>query len=765
MGKSQPLKRDGMNYRIVSGKAVLLPMAEQETNSNSKDDDSRCELEGQIERITYFNEETGYTVAKLTVSGSSEPVTIVGDLIAPTPGEMLKLRGAWLTHPKFGKQFKVYTHQTIIPATVSGVRKYLGSGLIEGIGPVMASRIVKKFGEKTLEIIDQNIDELHKVDGIGRKRIEMIQRAWKEQKEIRDVMIFLQSHGVSPTYATKIFRKYGWESISIVSKNPYRLATEIFGIGFRTADKIAQKIGFGKDAPPRAEAGILYVLNELSEEGHVYYPYEQLIARCGEILEVGRDIIIQAIGAIAFEGRIVIEDLNQDLEVFQPNHKAVYLKRFHVSETGAAHHLTRLIVSSKSIRKIDEDKAVQWVQGKIRLALAPKQIEAVKTASQEKVMVITGGPGTGKTTIINALIRIYRELGAKILLAAPTGRASKRMTEATGYPARTIHRMLEFSPQKVEFQRDQDRPLEVDVLILDETSMIDTTLMYHVLKALPSEATLIIVGDVNQLPSVGAGNVLKDVITSGRVPVVELKDIFRQAGHSRIVVNAHRINRGLMPELGSKKGHLEDFYFIEQDEPEQALSTVMELVCERIPKRFGFDPLEQIQVLSPMHKGLLGTESLNLRMQEALNRSKQELSRGGRAFRLKDKVMQTRNNYEKEVFNGDIGKITSMELESRELVVTYEGMPVRYEASELDEIILAYAISVHKSQGSEYPAVVIPILPQHHLLLQRNLIYTAVTRAKKLVVVVGSKKALATGIRNDSILRRYTYLSDRLKRL
>jgi exodeoxyribonuclease V alpha subunit len=765
MGKSQPLKRDGMNYRIVSGKAVLLPMAEQETNSNSKDEDSRCELEGQIERITYFNEETGYTVAKLTVSGSSEPVTIVGDLIAPTPGEMLKLRGAWLTHPKFGKQFKVYTHQTIIPATVSGVRKYLGSGLIEGIGPVMASRIVKKFGEKTLEIIDQNIDELHKVDGIGRKRIEMIQRAWKEQKEIRDVMIFLQGHGVSPTYATKIFRKYGWESISIVSKNPYRLATEIFGIGFRTADKIAQKIGFGKDAPPRAEAGILYVLNELSEEGHVYYPYEQLIARCGEILEVGRDIIIQAIGAIAFEGRIVIEDLNQDLEVFQPNHKAVYLKRFHVSETGAAHHLTRLIVSSKSIRKIDEDKAVQWVQGKIRLALAPKQIEAVKTASQEKVMVITGGPGTGKTTIINALIRIYRELGAKILLAAPTGRASKRMTETTGYPARTIHRMLEFSPQKVEFQRDQDRPLEVDVLILDETSMIDTTLMYHVLKALPSEATLIIVGDVNQLPSVGAGNVLKDVITSGRVPVVELKDIFRQAGHSRIVVNAHRINRGLMPELGSKKGHLEDFYFIEQDEPEQALSTVMELVCERIPKRFGFDPLEQIQVLSPMHKGLLGTESLNLRMQEALNRSKQELSRGGRAFRLKDKVMQTRNNYEKEVFNGDIGKITSMELESRELVVTYEGMPVRYEASELDEIILAYAISVHKSQGSEYPAVVIPILPQHHLLLQRNLIYTAVTRAKKLVVVVGSKKALATGIRNDSILRRYTYLSERLKRL
>jgi exodeoxyribonuclease V alpha subunit len=740
-------------------------MTDQEARFKSDHGHSESELEGQIERITYVNEETGYTVAKLMVSGSSEPVTIVGNLIAPTPGEMLKLKGAWLTHPKFGKQFKVTSHQTIVPATVSGVKKYLGSGLIKGIGPVMASRIVKKFGEKTLQVIDQNIDELHKVEGIGQKRVEMIEKAWKEQKQIRDVMIFLQGHGVSPTYATKIFRKYGWESISIVSKNPYRLATEIFGIGFLTADRIAQNIGFAKDAAARAEAGILYVLNELSEEGHVYYPYEQLVERCREILEVEKDIIIRAIGTITFEGRIVIEDLNRDLEVFQPNNKAVYLKRFHVSETGIAQHLTRLISSPKSIRKIDADKAVQWVQGKIGLSLAPRQIEAVMTASQEKVMVITGGPGTGKTTIINALIRIYRQLGAKIFLAAPTGRASKRMTEATGYPARTIHRMLEFNPQNMGFQRDQDHPLEVDVLILDETSMIDTTLMYHLLKALPSQATLIMVGDVNQLPSVGPGNVLKDVISSGRVPVVELKDIFRQAGHSRIVVNAHRINTGLMPELSTKKGHLEDFYFIEQDEPEQALSTVMELVCERIPKRFGFDPVEQIQVLAPMHKGLLGTESLNLNLQEALNPSKEELSRGGRTFRLKDKVMQVRNNYEKEVFNGDIGKITSIDLESQEVIVTYEGIPVRYETSELDEIILAYAISVHKSQGSEYPAVIVPILPQHHLLLQRNLIYTAVTRAKKLVVVVGSKKALATGIGNDRIMRRCTYLSERLKLL
>jgi exodeoxyribonuclease V alpha subunit len=738
-------------------------MTEQETNSTNHA--SGTDLEGQIERITYVNEETGYTVAKLRVSGYSEPVTIVGNLIAPAPGEMLKLRGAWQTHPKFGKQFIVATHQTIVPATVAGIRKYLGSGLIKGIGPVMASRIVKTFGERTLRVIDESIDELHKVEGIGQKRIEMIEKAWKDQKEIRDVMVFLQGHGVSPAYATKIFRRYGWESISVVSKNPYRLATEIFGIGFRTADKIAQELGFTKDAAPRAEAGVIYVLNDLSEEGHVYYPYEPLIDKAMEILGVEKEIIVQAIGAIAFEGRIVIEDLNQDLEKFQPNQKAVYLKPLHVSETGVALHLRRLITSPKSTRRIDAEKAVQWVQGKIRLSLAAKQIEAVKTASQEKVMVITGGPGTGKTTIINALIRIYRELGARILLAAPTGRASKRMSEATGYPARTIHRMLEFNPQKMGFQRDQDHPLEVDVLILDETSMIDTTLMYHLLKALPSHATLIMVGDVNQLPSVGAGNVLKDVILSGRAPVVELKDIFRQAGASRIVVNAHRINAGLMPEVSAKKARLEDFYFIEQDEPEEALGTVMELVCERIPKRFGLDPFDQIQVLAPMHKGLLGTESLNMKLQEALNPSSRELSRGVRTVRVNDKVMQVRNNYEKEVFNGDIGKITSIDLESQEVVVAYEGIPVRYEASELDEIVLAYAISVHKSQGSEYPAVVIPVLPQHYLLLQRNLIYTAVTRARRLVVVVGSKKALATGIRNDRIMRRHTHLSERLKYL
>ena len=726
------------------------------------DPEEQTELEGQIENLTYVNEENGYTVAKVRVTGYSEPVTIVGQLISPAPGEVLRMKGLWINHPRFGRQFKVMSHQAIVPATVTGIRKYLGSGLIKGIGPVMAARIVKTFGEKTLEVIDEHINDLHKVEGIGHKRIEMIDKAWKEQKEIRSVMIFLQGHGVSPAYATKIFKKYGWDSIKIVSQNPYRLASDIFGIGFLTADKIAASMGFEKNAPARVEAGILYVLHHLSEEGHVYYPYEPLVDRCREILEVEREIISQAIGAISLENKIVIEDLNQDLEAFQPNHKAVYLKNFHIAETGIADHLLRLTASPKKMRKIEVAKALKWVQEKIRLEFAAKQIEAIRSAVSEKVMVITGGPGTGKTTIINAVIRIYRELGARILLAAPTGRASKRMSEATGYPARTIHRMLEYNLQKGGFQRGQDHPLDVDVLILDETSMIDTSLMYHLLKAVPPGATLILVGDVNQLPSVGAGNVLKDVIRSGKVPVVELKEIFRQAANSGIIRNAHRINTGLVPELVQEREGLGDFYFIEQEDQEEVLRIIMELVCERIPKRFRLDPLEGIQVLAPMHKGTVGTENLNAKLQEALNPSGTAILRGGRTFRLKDKVMQTRNNYEKEVFNGDIGRITAMDEEMREVTVTYDGVPVPYDASDLDEIVHAYAISVHKSQGSEYPAVILPLLPQHYLLLQRNLIYTAVTRAKKLLVIVGSKKALATGVKNDKIARRYTYLAERL---
>jgi exodeoxyribonuclease V alpha subunit len=727
------------------------------------DEKGQIELDGQIEGITFFNEETGFTVAKVRVTGQVDPVTAVGHLIAPRPGEMLKMQGVWIDHPKFGRQFKVLSHKSMVPATVSGIKKYLGSGLIKGIGPVTAARIVKHFGEKTLEIIEHRIRELDQVEGIGPKRIEMIEEAWREQKEIRELMIFLQDRDVSPVHATKIFRQYGWNSIRVVSENPYRLATDIVGIGFLTADRIARKMGFEKHAPARAEAGILYALRQISEEGHVYYPYELLVDRCMEILEVEREVATKAVAAIALEDKIVIEDLTVDFENFEPNHKAVYLKPFHISETGIAVLMRRLISSKRALRKVDVDKAVTWAQRNVTFRLAPKQVEAVKAAVSEKAVIITGGPGTGKTTIINLVIKIYREMGARILLAAPTGRASKRMSEATGYPSRTVHRLLEYSPQKGGFIRNQDYPLEVDVLIVDETSMVDTSLMYHLLKALPAQATLILVGDVYQLPSVGAGNVLKDIIRSGVIPVVELKEIFRQAAESRITVNAHRINSGLLPEWRAERGPLEDFYFIEQDDPEQSLRIILELVCERIPKRFKFDRVEEIQVLSPMHKGVVGTENLNVKLQEALNPSKQELMRGERRFRLMDKVMQVRNNYDKEVFNGDIGRITAIDPEEQVVIVTYDGVPVPYEFSELDEVIHAYAISVHKSQGSEYPAVIIPILSQHHLLLQRNLIYTAVTRAKELVVMVGSKKALAVGVKNDRPMRRYTYLAERLK--
>lgn len=721
------------------------------------------ELEGQIEGIPFSSDETGFAVARVRVAGYREPVTVAGNLPAPRPGEMLKMQGFWIDHPKFGRQFKVLSHKPVVPATPEGIRKYLGSGLIKGIGPVTAARIVKRFGEKTLDIIENRIHELGRVEGLGPKRIEMIEKAWREQKEIRELMIFLQDHDVSPVHAAKIFHYYGGDAIRVVSQNPYRLATDIYGIGFLTADRIAQKMGFEKNAPVRAEAGILHVLGQLSEEGHVYYPYEPLVEKCKEMLDVGREIITKAMAAIAFEGRLVIEDLNGEFEAFEPNRKAVYLKPFHVAESGVAGFIRRLLLSGKRLGKIDAGQAVASVQQDLSFTLAPKQVEAVQAAVSKKVVVITGGPGTGKTTIIKLVIGIYREHRSRILLGAPTGRAAKRMSEAAGFPSRTLHRLLEYAPRKGGFMRNQDNPLEVDVLVVDETSMVDTVLMYHLLKALPAEATLILVGDVCQLPSVGAGNVLKDIIRSGVIPVVELREIFRQAAESRIIVNAHRINAGLLPEWSRERGPLEDFYFIEQDDPEQVLRIILELVCERIPKRFRFDRVEDIQVLSPMHKGVAGTENLNVKLQQALNPSGEEMARGERKFRLLDKVMQVRNNYDKEVFNGDIGRITSIDGEEQVVTVTFDGVPVPYETTELDEIIHAYAISVHKSQGSEYPAVVVPILSQHHLLLQRNLIYTAVTRARELAVMVGSKRALAAGVKNDKTMRRYTCLAERLK--
>jgi exodeoxyribonuclease V alpha subunit len=719
------------------------------------------DLQGQIEKITYTNEENGYTVAKLKVYGQRDLVTIVGNLMAPMPGEIIKMRGEWSNHPKYGEQFKIVQYKTTVPASVYGIEKYLGSGLIKGIGPVIAKRIVKRFSKKTLDVIEEDIERLAEVDGIGEKRIGMIKKAWDEQKEIREVMLFLQTHGVSSGYATKIFKQYGDRSIQVVKENPYRLATDIFGIGFVTADHIAEKLGFAKDSELRAEAGILYVLNQLADEGHVYYPYEPLIEKCQEILQVDRQVIVKAYGTIAIDKRIAAEDLNQDIEEFKENNKAVYLAKFHVSETSIATRMKALVNAPKSIRQIDSDRAIEWVQQRLSITLAKKQEEAIKCAAENKVMVITGGPGTGKTTIINAILNIFSMLKVKIMLAAPTGRAAKRMSETTGHEAKTIHRMLEYSIRKGGFQKNEEKPLDCDILIMDEASMIDTILMHHLLKAIPPRATFILVGDVNQLPSVGAGNVLKDIIASGAVPVVELNEIFRQAKESLIIINAHRINNGIIPslKLSSQK---DDFYFIEQENPEEVLKIILELIKERIPSRFGFDPVDDIQVLSPMHKGTVGAGNLNVELQKALNPREDGVTRGNRTFRVKDKVMQIKNNYDKEVFNGDIGRITRIDLEVQNVIISFDGRELPYDFTDLDEVVLAYAVSVHKSQGSEYPAVIIPVLTQHYILLQRNLIYTAVTRARKLVVMVGTRKALAIGVKNDKTEKRYTYLRYRL---
>jgi exodeoxyribonuclease V alpha subunit len=723
------------------------------------------ELNGQIERITFRSEESGYTIARIKVRGRHDLVTVVGNLMNPAPGEILKMKGTWTCHPKYGEQFKLEQYETVVPATVHGIRKYLGSGLIRGIGPVMADRIVKKFGLNTLDVIENNIDRLIEVEGIGGKRISMIKKAWDEQKEIRQVMLFLQSHGVSSGYAAKIFKYYGNRAISIVRENPYRLATDIFGIGFITADRIAENLGFEKDSLQRVTAGCLFVLNQLADEGHVYYPYQPLTNKCGEILEVDREIVTHGLAALSMDRKIIIEDMNDVVENFVENNKAVYLSTLYVCETRIAFRMNQLIQYFPSIRNIDAEKAIDWVQKALNIHLAQKQENAIRCAIESKVMIITGGPGTGKTTIINAILRIFKTAGVRTLLAAPTGRAAKRMSETTGHPAKTIHRLLEFSFQEGGFQKNEKKPLKCDLLIVDEASMIDTVLMHHLLKAVPLTATLILIGDVNQLPSVGPGSVLRDIMESEAVPVVALTEIFRQARQSRIIVNAHRINQGMFPLLPSIDASqpVSDFYFIEQEDPERVVQIIVELTKERIPKRFRLDPIDDIQVLTPMNKGIVGAGNLNRHLQEVLNPGEARLVRGASTYKVNDKVMQIRNNYDKKVYNGDMGRIGSIDSETQEVTIFFEERPVAFDVSELDEVVPAYAVSVHKSQGAEYPAIVMPILTQHYMMLQRNLLYTAVTRAKNLVVIVGTRKALAIAIKNDKTRKRYTLLKKRLK--
>jgi exodeoxyribonuclease V alpha subunit len=716
-------------------------------------------IHGHLERITYYNEENDFVVAKLQEKGKRGLTTIVGNLSGINSGESLRLTGRWVHNKKFGEQFQIERFEITAPATLYGIQKYLGSGLIKGIGPIMAERIVNKFGLDTLEIIEKTPQQLSQVEGIGPKRIAMISRAWEEQKEIKEIMIFLQGHGVSAAYSAKIFKQYGNRSIGVVRENPYRLAKDVHGIGFITADRIAQNLGIDPHSLIRTKAGLIYVLNELMEEGHVYYPEKALIHKAREILQVDEENTTEALMELSKEKEIFIEDIN-----VEGNPKAVYLAPFYVAETGISQRLRRLKESPSNIRPIHPEKAIEWIQQKLNIELAQRQKEAVVLAASSKVLIITGGPGTGKTTIINAILRIFRQLKLRILLAAPTGRAAKRMNEATGWEARTIHRMLEYSPKKGGFKKDQDDLLEADVVIIDEASMVDTLLMYHLLKAIPFQAHLVLVGDVDQLPSVGPGNVLRDIINSAIFKVIRLTEIFRQAQESMIVVNAHRVNKGEFPILkGIDRKDTTDFYFIEEEDPEKILNTIIKLCDERIPKRFGFHPIRDIQVLAPMHKGIIGVSNLNLELQKKLNPDQFGITHGSRTFKLGDKVMQIVNNYDKEVFNGDIGRISRIIQEDRELTIEFDGRLINYDFSDLDEVVLSYAISIHKSQGSEYPVVIIPITTQHYLLLQRNLIYTGITRARKLVVLIGTKKALAIAIKNNKPQLRFTHLSERLK--
>jgi exodeoxyribonuclease V alpha subunit len=715
---------------------------------------ARPTLEGVLERIVFFNEENSFTVARLQVPGKKDLVTIVGALPLPTPGETLRLKGQWVVDTKFGQQFRVESCLSVLPATIIGIQKYLGSSLIKGIGPIMAKRIVDKFGLDTFDIIEENPERLTEIDGIGPIRTERITKAWQEQKQIREVMVFLQGHEISPAYAVKIFKAYGDKAVSVVKENPYRLALDISGIGFKTADKVAKSMGIDPNSQIRAEAGIIHVLSELVDEGHCYYPYEELKQKVAELLEIDLAILETALATLAREDRILIEDL--------PEIKAVYLTPLHVAEANVARRLKTLIASPKQALQIDVEKAIEWVQSISRIDLAATQKLALRKTISGKVVVLTGGPGTGKTTLINSLVKILEKKGQRIVLASPTGRAAKRLSEVTGKEAKTIHRLLEFSPKEGGFKRNEDNPLDADLVVIDEASMVDILLMNQLLKAIPLTATLLLVGDVDQLPSVGPGNVLKDIIASGNVETIILTEIFRQAQESLIIVNAHRVNRGEFPQLKPQQGQRSDFYFIEKDDPEEVLGVIKELCVKRLPNAFRLNPLDDIQVMTPMHRGTVGVANLNAELQVLLNPQGKVITRGGRLFRVNDKVMQIKNNYEKDVFNGDIGTLAAIDIEEQKVQVKFEGRTVDYELSDLDDLVLAYAISIHKSQGAEYPVVVVPLLSQHYIMLQRNLLYTAITRAKRLVVLVGSKRAIAIAVRNNKVQRRYTNLAAKL---
>lgn len=698
-----------------------------------------------VERITYQNPENGYSVLKVKVKGYNDLVTLVGNLLEVPVGSVLLCRGEWKVDKRYGSQFVAATWEETMPATVYGIEKYLGSGLVKGIGPRFARAIVQRFGTETIDIIETEIERLYEVPNIGRKRVAKIRESWEKQKDIKNVMLFLQGSGVSTAYAAKIYREYGKESIDKVRENPYRLADDIWGIGFKTADGIAAKMGYEKEDPRRCRSGILYTLGQLSDEGHVYAGEEQLVKTAGQLLEAGETAIRDTLA-----GMLQAEDLILDKD-------AIYLPPFYHAECGTSRRL-RDLAESTGRSLFDGLFDPSSLTAETGIEYDEVQLAAIRQAVTSKVMVLTGGPGTGKTTTTQGIIAALKKAGLRVLLAAPTGRAAKRMSEATGMEAKTIHRLLEYNPQD-GYKRNDENPLEGDALIVDECSMIDILLMNNLLKAVPVGMRLVFVGDIDQLPSVGAGNVLRDIIDSQRIPVVRLVRIFRQAQKSRIVMNAHTINQGRFPDTSN--GRDTDFFFMREDDPERAAETIVRLVKERLPRAYRESP-DRIQVLTPMQRGVVGAANLNLLLQQALNPSGPSLGRGGYTYRQGDRVMQLRNNYAKEVFNGDLGYIREVDTEERMLTVDFDGKKVEYDVTELDELTLAYATTIHKAQGSEYPIVVMPVLMTHFVMLQRNLIYTGITRAKKICVLLGAAKALAYAVRNVSVLKRNTRLKERL---
>jgi len=714
---------------------------------------------GHIERLTFHNSENGYTVAQLKQKGQQDLICVVGTMPGIQPGETVRCFGHWKNHLVHGRQFEVDHFHVEVPADIVGIQKYLGSGLIKGIGPKYSGRIVERFGADTLAIIEASPEKLLEIPGLGAKRLEKIKSCWQEQRSIRDVMVFLQTYGVSPVFAQKIFKTYRDQSIATVKENPYSLARDIFGIGFKTADALAQKMGIARDSPQRLDAGIEYVLSQLSNEGHVCYPVDEFLLEAEKILEVLSGLLEERLSVLGDEGRLELRELLQE-----GKKKAfVWLKPLFNAEMGIARELMRLKKGHSRLRTIDAERAIKWVQEQLNIQLAPNQLKAVASSVTGKLHIITGGPGTGKSTITNAILSITLKLTDKICLAAPTGRAAKRMSEITNHKASTIHSLLEFDFKTMGFKHNRENPLDADLVIIDEASMIDTYLMYSLLKAIPDQARVVFVGDIHQLPSVGPGNVLKDMISSLSLPVTTLNEIFRQAAGSHIITNAHRINRGIFPQLYNGKDS--DFFFMECQENQEVLEAIIKLVSQRLPNRYGFNPASEIQVLAPMKKGMIGTENLNQALQQILNPKDTALFRAGFKFQEGDKVMQIRNDYKKEVFNGDIGFIQEIDSDEQQVIVRFEEREVVYDYSDLDELILAYAISIHKFQGSECPCIVMPVHTSHFMLLHRNLLYTGITRGKKLVVLVGTKKAIAIAVKKDDVMKRHTSLQQTLMEL